>query len=151
MSKKKEREKLMSDEDRIASWKKRGRRCRYCNGEKPVETITDRLFGCCYECAEWDNNAKVIKKSLPCICCGKQLVAEAAWGDEKEITVNNVDNYGFGDGMATRISAGYGSKLDCNVYMIALCDDCAKQKMAQGWLTFVYNCMPNADGSPNQC
>ena len=151
MSKKKDREAIMSDEDRIAVWKKKGKRCFYCHGQRPIETITDRLFGCCNGCAEWDNNAQVVKESLPCLCCGKELYAGAAWGDKDEITVNNVDSYGFGDGMATRISAGFGSKLDCNVYMIALCDDCAARRFKEGRLTFVYNSMPNADGSPNKC
>lgn len=148
MTRKEEREQIMSDEDRIASWKKRGERCLYCRGRRLVETITDRLFGCCSQCAEWDNNARVIRTSLPCICCGTQLRVEC--GDE-EFTVNTVERYGFDGGMAASISCGFGSDLDGNVYMIAVCDKCAKNKQKEGKLTYVYNYFPNVDGSPNQC
>ena len=138
---------MRTNEDRIAAFQKKGARCTYCRGKRPIEAITDRLSACCNECAEWDNNARVVKKSLPCICCGRQL--ETA--DREEFTVNTVDRHGFHHGMAASISCGYGSVLDCNVYMIALCDDCAKEKQAEGKLIFVYNYMLSGDGSPKQC
>jgi len=142
MTHKEQREEIMSDEDRITAWQRKNRRCIYCYGERLIETITDRLFGCCNRCAERDNNTQIIKQSLPCVCCGKELQAGAGWGDQDEITVQTVDHQGFGDGMATNISAGFGSTLDCNVYMIAICDDCARQKQKEGRLTYVYNYMP---------
>lgn len=148
MSSKEQREQIMSDEKRIAAWIAKGKRCDYCHGQRLIETITDRLFGCCNKCAEWDNNARVVKKSLPCVCCGKQLTV--ACGDE-EFTINTVDHQGFNDGMAGGISTGYGSRFDTNVYMIALCDNCIEQKQAEGRLTFVYSYMPNIDGTPSQC
>lgn len=143
---------ITSNEDRVRLARTRNpiRRCVYCYGRREVDACTDRLGLCCQECAEWDNNAQVVRESLPCICCGEEL--KPATGSENEgITVNTVDRHGFGDGMATRISCGYGSKLDCNVYMIALCDNCAKQKQEEGRLIFVYNSMQRADGTPNRC
>jgi len=44
--------------------------------------------------------------------------------------------------MAGRISAGYGSNHDTNVYMIAICDDCITEKMAEGKLIYAYTYMP---------
>lgn len=148
MSTKEQREQIMSDEDRIKAWQAKGKRCLYCHGQRPIETITDRLFGCCHLCAAWDNDAQVIKTELPCICCGKSLTV--ACGDDS-FTINTVDHQGFNDGMAAGISCGYGSRLDGNVYMIALCDACAKQKQVEGKLTFVYNYIPNGDGTPKRC
>jgi hypothetical protein len=152
MSRKENREQIMSDEERITRFKLKGKRCSYCHGKRVIDTITDRLFVCCHKCAEWDNNAQVIKTSIPCICCGKSLEVERLANDDpEEFTVNIVDRRGFDGGMAARISCGYGSRLDGNVYMIAICDSCARKKQKEGLLTYVYNYIPNADGSPNRC
>lgn len=148
MSRKEIREQIMSDEDRIKAWQSKDKRCSYCHGRRPIDTITDRMWGCCFQCAEWDNNAQVVLKSLPCVCCGKSLTIAA--GDE-EFTVNTVDRQGFYDGIAGVISAGYGSTLDTNVYMIAICDDCTRKKVDESKLTFVYSYMPNANGSAKHC
>lgn len=150
MYKKEHREAIMSDEDRIAAWKAKGKRCIYCLGQRPIETITDRLFGCCHKCAEWDNNAQVVCKGLPCVSCGENLKPTTG-NENEEVTINTVDHQGFHNGMATKISCGYGSTLDGNVYMIALCDDCARELHDCGRLTYVYNYIPNIDGSPKRC
>lgn len=148
MTRKEDREQVMSDEERVAAWKARGEMCRYCHRMRPVETITDRLFGCCQQCAEWDNKALVVKASLPCICCGTELSPSCG---NVEITVNTVDGQSLHNGMAGGIDCGYGSSHDTNVYMIAVCDACITQKVKENRLTFVYSYMPNADGTPKTC
>lgn len=150
MTSKEHREEIMSDEDRLKRWQAKGKRCQYCYGARPIETITDRLLGCCFKCAEWDNNAQIVVKSLPCICCGKQL--QPSLMDEDEgITVNNVARQPFSSGMAGNIDAGYGSRHDTDVFMIAVCDDCIETKRNEGRLTFVYSYMPSVDGTPKHC
>jgi hypothetical protein len=140
MTKKEDREQLMSDEDRLASWKAKGRVCVYCNAGRLVTVITDRLFGCCQRCADFDNKDGVLKEHLPCVCCGKELHQSMS---EEKITITSVNYQPFHDGMAGRISCGYGSNKDCNVYMIAICDECIDKKIAEERLVFSYNCMPN--------
>jgi hypothetical protein len=139
MTKKEDREQLMSDEERLARWKARGRLCTYCVAGRPVDTITDRMFGCCHVCADHDNNDQVLRDSLPCICCGKELRQSL---NEEKISVRSIDVNPFNDGMAGRISCGYGSNKDCNVYMIAVCDECIDKKIDEKRLVFSYNYMP---------
>jgi hypothetical protein len=67
-------------------------------------------------CAKRDNNTKVVLKSLPCICCGAKIKSVAASGGEEEITVNTINFQNF-NGMASRISCGFGSVNDGRVFM----------------------------------
>lgn len=134
-------------DERVELAQRKGRRCMYCSGQRPVETITERLFLCCQKCADWDNNARVVKTTLPCICCGVEL--SPTWKEET-ITVNSVSQT-IRRWMAGSISCGYGSTLDTNVYMIAVCDSCIKERVASGKLTFVYSYMPRGDGSEITC
>ncbi len=138
MSIKEEREKIMSDEDRVAACQKKDKRCHYCFGKNLIETVTDRLFLCCKACAEYDAKTLVVKMELPCVVCG--MIIKPSLGLE-EITSSNVDIIPFDEGAATKISYGYGCELDGNVYMIAICKTCTKQKQAEGRLTYVYNYM----------
>lgn len=140
MTNKEQREQIMSDEDRIASFKAKGRRCSYCRGRHLVDTITDRLFACCNICAQRDNKATVLKDSLPCICCGKELFQSME--DEQKITLDSVSHQPFSGGMAAPIDAGYGSIFDTNVYIVAICDVCIEQKCRENKLTFIYSYMP---------
>jgi hypothetical protein len=139
MSSKEEREKFMSDEDRVAAAQKHGSRCEYCHGQNMIETVTDRLFMCCNECAEWDAKNPVVVKELPCVICGYKIKPECG---PDEINTINVDSISFDDGAAAKISYGYGCHLDGNVYMIAICKDCTEQAQAAGRLILVYNYIP---------
>lgn len=60
---------------------------------------------------------------LNCICCNKEI---------KEIIEGIPSNKEWegmwNDGIVDRIAAGYGSSLDGNMYIIAICDDCVKEK-----------------------
>ena len=66
-----------------------------------------------------------------CICCSKKLVREIAGEHDWE--------GGFNEGMVAKIKAGYGSQLDGDVYVIGICDDCAKIKNEQDLLPFIRN------------
>lgn len=141
MTSKEEREKIMSDDDRLAAWKAKDRRCHYCHGARPIETITDRLFGCCKICANRDNDTVVIQ-SVPCIVCGDQITISCPSGDSPGITENNINTHSFANGMAGSMSYGYGCDLDGNVYMIGICRDCTLRKHARGSLILVRNYIP---------
>lgn len=140
-SKKQRREEIMTDEDRVAACQKKDRRCNYCH-DNPIATVTDRLFLCCNECARADNEATVVKRSLPCIVCG--VAIKSAYDGKEEITETNVDRMSFDIGAATRISYGYGCRLDGNVYMIAICDVCTDEAAEANRLTYVRNYIPCA-------
>lgn len=66
-----------------------------------------------------------------CICCSKKLVREIGGEHDWE--------GGFNGGMVAKIKAGYGSRLDGDVYVIGICDDCAKIKNEQDLLPFIRN------------
>lgn len=139
MTSKEQREEIMTDEERLAEWQRKGRRCFYCFGERVVSTITDRLFGCCDRCAGRDAKQTVVKNSLPCVVCKKEV--DVIYHPEG-VTITCVNHVNFGDGIAGRIEAGYGSTLDGNMYMIAICDDCARKAQTDGRLTYVDNYIP---------
>lgn len=129
----------MSDVERIASSQSKGRRCFYCCGKRLVNAISDRLFLCCDRCAGRDAKEKVVKQSLPCIVC---KTAVDVIHHPEGVTITCVNNVNFGGGIASRFEAGYGSTLDGNMYMIAVCDDCVRKADRDGRITFVDNYIP---------
>lgn len=133
---KQEREKVMSDKDRIKAWKRKDARCMYCQGQRPIETITDRLFGCCFACAGRDLTTEHVYTQLPCICCGKRIKKEHYASD---ITQYNVNHTNMSGGTAARIECGYGSRLDGDMYIIAICDDCLTKTKASKRITYLGN------------
>ena len=71
-----------------------------------------------------------------CICCKKEI---------KEIheASEHVKEWEgmWSGGIVERISAGYGSRLDGNMYLLAICDDCIIEKK----LKYIGNYMINKD------
>ena len=57
-----------------------------------------------------------------CICCGKKI--KKLDGLPKD---SDWEGMWYG-GIVQRISAGYGSLLDGDMYILAICDDCVKLK-----------------------
>lgn len=137
MTSKKEREKIMSDKDRVKAFKRREARCQYCRGQRPVQAITDRLFGCCFECAGRDLTETRVFKSVPCILCGDKL--KPTWHAEEGITPQTAESINISGGTATSISCGYGSRLDGNMYIIAVCDRCLKKAHEAKRVTHIGN------------
>jgi len=60
--------------------------------------------------------------SHSCICCGKEI--KKLDGLPKDKDWEGMWN----GGIVGRISAGYGSLLDGDMYVLAICDDCVKLK-----------------------
>lgn len=73
--------------------------------------------------------------SKRCICCLVEIPPiEYDGGD---IPWTGMWNGGIVD----RIAANYGSVLDGNIYVIAVCDSCIKQKEADGIVQYTSNYM----------
>ena len=84
-----------------------------------------------------------------CICCGKNNVRpvpidgksteqDIIWGNDEGLTINNEMVYG---GIIHIIDAGYGSKYDGDRIILAICDDCIKQKLEDHTLLYFDNYM----------
>ncbi len=93
---------------------------------------------------------------MKCICCDANIKPSIHAGDEfvkteedavfvTEIrefeedkkTFLRAENRMWGNGIVGNLSAGYGSSLDGNEYVIAICDICTKEKQADGTIAFV--------------
>lgn len=75
---------------------------------------------------------------MTCICCGKEihmLDTNANPGN------SNPESDMWNDGVVASISAGYGSLLDGNVYLIAICDKCLERKNKEGSVVYLYDYM----------
>lgn len=73
--------------------------------------------------------------SFKCICCGKEI--KKLDGLENDKPWEGM----WDDGIVERISAGYGSLLDGDMYVLAICDKCVDQKAEEGTLMWVGNYM----------
>ncbi len=60
-----------------------------------------------------------------CVCCGKEIPRFESFPKSKDWEGM------FDGGIVDTISAGYGSVLDGDIYVIAICDDCIKEKKLQ--------------------
>jgi hypothetical protein len=70
----------------------------------------------------------------PCICCGKKIKPlefqhNLPLQGREEIPPKSPDVVMWDGGIVETIHAGYGSNLDGNKYIIAICDNCAKNKL----------------------
>ena len=57
-----------------------------------------------------------------CVCCEKEITPLAS-------SKCDPANAMWHDGVVDRIGAGYGSKFDGDVFLIAICDDCISKKL----------------------
>lgn len=82
---------------------------------------------------------------MKCICCDKKISLLHSDKLEEDILFD-VAPFGentseskccWKDGIVGRIYSGYGSKLDGNVYIIAVCDECIEVKTTDGTVAFV--------------
>lgn len=78
-------------------------------------------------------------KSIPCVCCGTRIYSSF---DKQSITDETVDNISFSNGMACKIAYGYGCKLDGNMYIIGLCENCTIDKVTDHKLIFIGSYIP---------
>jgi hypothetical protein len=91
---------------------------------------------------------------MKCICCERNIIkpGDNPWsnGSTEEDYIWNIRQYGsdedkryekaenrmWNDGIVANISAGYGSTLDGNMYVIAICDECIKKKEKEGIIAY---------------
>ena len=59
------------------------------------------------------------KKSRPCISCDREIKSAVP-----EMEFDSPERDMWESGIVTKVTAGYGSNHDTNIYVIALCDDC---------------------------
>lgn len=68
-----------------------------------------------------------------CFLCNKEIKKNCGFPHDKEWEGS------YNDGIVERISAGYGSDLDGDMFVIAICDDCVIQKYKEGKIMYVGN------------
>jgi len=67
-----------------------------------------------------------------CICCGKKITILDSIGQNSKPKLCMWD-----DGMVAKIDAGYGSRNDGDMFYIAICDDCTKEKVKDKSLEYI--------------
>lgn len=94
----------------------------------------DALIGDDISSVDNQTEEEIIKRikgilEYKCVCCNKPI---------KELNRGLSDGGGgiYEYGIVQKISAGYGSTLDGNVYLLAICDDCTKKKVEEGVLIY---------------
>lgn len=86
-----------------------------------------------------------------CICCKKDVVKPYSYDDKykdlseedmlwlldrTEKNYTTVDNMGANNGIIKRMQAGFGSGYDTDTFIIAICDDCIKSEIENGYLLY---------------
>lgn len=96
--------------------------CHYCRSNREANVHHDKIGRCCSSCAKRHDTA-VQRKGVPCIICATPIVS--SFDEYEVISEVNADSTSCSNGVIGRISAGFGSDLDGNVYIIGICRDCA--------------------------
>ena len=93
---------------------------------------------------------------MKCICCnsnvsytegikGKNSISdeEAVFSREERPNMSDIgaENRMWSGGIVSKISAGYGSVLDGDQFIVAICDECIKEKMEDGTIAYISNYM----------
>jgi hypothetical protein len=96
---------------------------------------------------------------MKCICCGKNTIKpgdnpflngsteeDYIWktrecGNSENRKYERAENRMWYNGIVANISAGYGSTLDGNMYVIAICDQCVERKHQEGIIAYTGNYM----------
>jgi len=67
-----------------------------------------------------------------CVICNFEIV-----NLEPSLTKDRPESGMYDGGVVDKISAGYGSRLDGNMHIIAICDNCLNEKTLAGITPFV--------------
>lgn len=82
--------------------------------------------------------------NIPCICCGTILNSDT-FSNELEYTIDTkrkpISNGTWDSGSVDKISPGYGSSLDGDVFYMGICDDCILLKVNSGEIYYSHNYM----------
>lgn len=92
---------------------------------------------------------------MKCICCERNIIkpGDSPWSNgsteedyiwntrqydssDENILYEKAENRMWNDGIVANISAGYGSTLDGNMYVIAICDECTRKKHQEGIIAY---------------
>ena len=65
---------------------------------------------------------------IKCLICGKILEIL------HQISTDSLFENCWGDGFVAEVQAGYGSRFDCDTFILGLCDTCIQEKIDQGLL-----------------
>jgi hypothetical protein len=76
---------------------------------------------------------------LKCICCNKDITLIM-------LGVNVLSQGMWDGGIVGEIHANYGSNLDGDMYVIAVCDDCIKNQKEKSKVKYIGNYIFNEDG-----
>lgn len=83
---------------------------------------------------------------MKCICCNKfiKCIHDNVSQEDAVFTIEKngseykkAENRMWLDGVTGNISAGYGSIHDGDMFVIAICDDCIKEKKDSGSLAYI--------------
>ena len=74
---------------------------------------------------------------FPCVCCDKTV--EALYPEHNSI--RNPQSGSYKDGIVDKIAAGYGSKFDTEMFIIAICDDCMEKLKTANKVKYAGNYM----------
>ena len=76
---------------------------------------------------------------MNCICCDKEI--NLLHPDDEPREDSEPSSEMWNGGVINEIAAGYGSNVDGDVYLIAICDECIEQKRNDGSIVFLHNYM----------
>lgn len=77
----------------------------------------------------------VYGNGFPCICCNKNVEPL----DPEYI--RRPESGMYKNGIVDKIAAGYGSKFDTDMFIIAVCDDCVEKLKAEKKILYAGNYM----------
>ena len=77
---------------------------------------------------------------INCICCGKEI---KALDNTKGIMIKKLgpESFMWENGVVEKITAGYGSNNDGDVFYLGICDECINQNYQNGRLIYSGDCI----------
>lgn len=90
---------------------------------------------------------------MKCVCCNKTIKPlnegdlnheDCVFNTEETRSGNTIypvraENRCWNDGLVTNISAGWGSGLDGDQFVLSICDDCVSEKVESGVMAYLGN------------
>lgn len=99
--------------------------------------------GCAVSVGGLYSKLGMLPPPVQCVCCGKQIHCVEmfpGWPAEEQSW----------EGIVTKISAGYGSCHDTDMFVIGICDECVTKKREDGTLLYVGNYQLTSEESAAQ-
>jgi hypothetical protein len=85
-------------------------------------------------------------ESINCICCGKEITLfdldiDDYINNDKKLDQSDPSSFMWNGGVVEKMSAGFGSINDGDVFYIGICDNCIKDNYKNGRLIYKKNYM----------